>query len=412
MPNTGSTDSQGRVDRFDRGELRASHRTAEGFLLAQGYVAKPGVMLYRRADGSIVRELIPDEELHRQDSLGTLGRKPVTLNHPATGEDVTPGNVAELGVGDLDSEIAVVEGGYVRVQVALRRADAIEAVERGTRELSPGYSCRIDATPGVHPVYGEYDAIQRDRRYNHVAVVDVARGGPEIHLRADSAIQVERTAPPPVAGADMDPKILIEALVKSGVSRADAESLVTSEAARADGGHGVKAALDAMLEKYDGLTRERDKLQAKLDEMMAEMEQMKAKAVEAEKPAEPGEEAKKADADAKMAFFAERLPLVKAAETHKLDAAQVAAMDNAALRKALVLALNPKARTDAVDSYYEVALEMLQARDERTDGREVNPYESGTITSDTRADAAAATQPSAVAWSNAIRKLQSSHREA
>ena len=170
--------------RFDSYDLASSIQTDEGYILAEGYAAKPGVLVYRRADGGVFRELVMEDEIASAESLETLARKPVTLEHPE--EDVAPGNVKRLAVGDLDGEVMVMDNGYIKVKMAIRDRAAIDEVMRGKVQLSPGYTCRVDATPGVHPEYGPYDGIQRERRYNHLAIVSVARGGPDIRLRLDS----------------------------------------------------------------------------------------------------------------------------------------------------------------------------------------------------------------------------------
>ena len=176
---------QQNIMRFDRGELRSPVRTEEGYILAEGYMSKPGILEYRDSNGNIIRELITAEELHRVDSLNTLGRKPLTLQHPSV--VVGPTNVATYGCGDVDGDISIADNGYIRIKMAVRRSDCITSIDNGdTVEISPGYFCDVDHTPGIHPQFGAYDAIQRNRRYNHVAIVDRARGGPEIRMRLDS----------------------------------------------------------------------------------------------------------------------------------------------------------------------------------------------------------------------------------
>jgi hypothetical protein len=182
--------SDGTVQRYDlAGDLGGLLRptwNADGTLLVEGRIARPGILRYTDDDGGVFRELIPEEELHRADSLGTLGRVAVTLEHPE--EDVTPDNFERLAVGDVDGVVDATEaGGFVRVKMAVRRRDAQDAIADGKIELSPGYRCRIDATPGIHPKFGPYDAVQRGRIYNHVAIVDRARGGSQIRLRTDGA---------------------------------------------------------------------------------------------------------------------------------------------------------------------------------------------------------------------------------
>jgi len=362
-----------RVQRFDRAELLSVHKTPEGFLYAEGFIAKPGILTYRKADGSIIRELVPAEELHKADSLGTLGRKPLTYEHPPV--NVTADNVAEYGVGDLDSEVSVTEGGYVKVKMAIRRADAVGAVERKeVVELSPGYSCVIDPTPGHIDGLGDYDAIQRDRRYNHTALTKAARGGPDISLRTDSldAVLVEPISAP--EGVPMKKVDLINALTAVGVERADAEAVLAD---KKDGAEGIKAALDAMLEKFDGLFKEKGKLQSKFDEMSSAFEAFKKqKEDEAAAPKEEPkmeEPAPKMDSAEFLAAFNARLPLVELAKEAKLDSAEIEKLDNAGLRKAIVLAKVPTARKDAADVYYEAAIDMLPARVDSSQAYVGNP---------------------------------------
>lgn len=213
-----------RVQRHDRAQMLPAERTRDNLLRTQAMVAVPGVMEYEAPDGSIVLELIPEEELHDPESLHSLASVPVTLTHPP--EDVTPENTSTYGVGDVGEDVTIIEDtGHVRIGIVLRRHDVLAAVDRGMTEISPGYTCLIDPTPGVHPKFGRYDAIQRDRRYNHVAVVDEARGGPSIHLRADGRWATKRLdAKPqphtPPTGGHMNPLLLMLAAT-IGVSRLD-----------------------------------------------------------------------------------------------------------------------------------------------------------------------------------------------
>ena len=175
------------VQRWDRVQLEAqlepASRTAQGYLRTHAAVAVPGVMEYMDAAGNVTRELVPPEELHNVDSLRSLAGLPVTLQHPD--EDVTPDNVGSLGVGSMGNDVEILEqSGHVRVLLVLHRRDALDAVEQGMVEVSPGYTTVIDPTPGVWNGQA-YDAVQTRRRYNHLAIVDQARGGPTVKLRAD-----------------------------------------------------------------------------------------------------------------------------------------------------------------------------------------------------------------------------------
>lgn len=185
-----------RYDRVSLGTLGAPIVTEEGFLLLDGYIAQPGVLVYRNADGSTTRELVLPEELSSPEAIATLVMKPVTIEHPP--EPVTPANAQVFSVGTVGNPTIDFEG-KLRARLSVHRADAIEAIQSGKQELSPGYSVIVEPTSGTHELYGPYDGIQRDRRYNHAAIVDKARGGPNIRLRVDSAIQIIED--------EMDPKI-------------------------------------------------------------------------------------------------------------------------------------------------------------------------------------------------------------
>lgn len=180
------------VRRYDRGELEPIERTPEGFLRADAYVTAPGVYTYKQADGTIRRELRPEEEVFDAASLASLKGKDTTLQHPIdpmTGETVfvEPETYHLYSTGCSGQDVRI-DNGRVRVTLYIKRVDHIEAIDNGElAEQSCGYHCEWDGTPGVHPKYGPYDGVQRKIRYNHIATVDEGRLGASIRLRADSA---------------------------------------------------------------------------------------------------------------------------------------------------------------------------------------------------------------------------------
>ena len=172
-----------RVDTF---EVRPARRTDQGFLIAQGRVGRAGVLRYQNPDGSSRRELVPEDELTRKDSLGSIGLKPVTDTHPPDGL-VTREN-ARIETKGVSLQRVKYMDGYVDVEILITDPDLADKVERGdVQELSMGYTLeRLDETPGTDPKYGEYDAIQRGRIANHIAVVERGRAGPGVRLRVDA----------------------------------------------------------------------------------------------------------------------------------------------------------------------------------------------------------------------------------
>lgn len=184
-----------RVERWDRGEVRRAYKTPEGFLFVEGCATRCGVFEYRQPDGTVIRELRDDADVMDPASLASLGRKPATLEHPEDNGQrvlVTPDNWDRYAVGQVGEKIAGA-GGYVDVTLTVNRADALAAIASGVQELSCGYECEIDPTPGVHPTYGRYDQRQTNIQYNHLALVPQGRAGDQARLRMDAAEQVTTT---------------------------------------------------------------------------------------------------------------------------------------------------------------------------------------------------------------------------
>ena len=171
------------VQRYDNGKFKKATRTKQGFLKADAYVTRAGVFNYQMADGSVRRELRPPEEVFSQDSLSTLSEIPVTNDHPP--QFVDAANAKNYFAG-YTSEKNEQDGIFVKSGLTIVDKKTIDEMEKdGKLETSCGYTCEVELTPGVFN--GEkYDAIQRNIRYNHVAIVDRGRAGPEVRVRLDS----------------------------------------------------------------------------------------------------------------------------------------------------------------------------------------------------------------------------------
>jgi len=59
---------------------------------------------------------------------------------------------------------------------------AIDAINAGKVELSMGYTCDIEFIDGIAPDGQSYNAVQRNIRGNHLAIVDAARGGSQLRV--------------------------------------------------------------------------------------------------------------------------------------------------------------------------------------------------------------------------------------
>lgn len=150
-----------------------------GFLSGLAPVAKVGVMKYFMADGKVIREFVPEETLFNKDSMASLKMKPMTNNHPPE-RKVDSKNAAYRQVG-YTGETVVRDDEKLLCSMVITDQEAIDS---GRNQLSPGYETRLLFQRGVYNG-DEYDAIQTSRKYNHVALVDVARGGSDICMNVD-----------------------------------------------------------------------------------------------------------------------------------------------------------------------------------------------------------------------------------
>jgi hypothetical protein len=177
------------VRRFDLGEVSSVERTDQGYLRCDGRITRTGVFTYRDGRGKLRRELRLPDEVFSDRALESFALAPLTNDHPR--EQLTAKNTGRFQVGTVVNPRP--DERYVAARVQVTDEQAIADVEQGKHQLSCGYTADVEETagltfgiPGV-PDGLRYDAIQRNIRGNHVALVDVGRAGPEVSLRLDGA---------------------------------------------------------------------------------------------------------------------------------------------------------------------------------------------------------------------------------
>lgn len=176
-----------KVQRTDYGEVGDYEITPEGYLRSRATIARIGIQTYYNEDGSPRRELRLPEEVANPDSLASFGMKALTNDHPDTWLDAY--NTKEYQIGTTDSTVTY-DYGFVKVNVNITDGDAIQDIKEGKRELSAGYECNLDFTPGEWRGQ-KYDAIQRNIRANHVSLVDKGRAGPEARIHIDEKLDTK-----------------------------------------------------------------------------------------------------------------------------------------------------------------------------------------------------------------------------
>ena len=171
----------------DKASVGAVKQTAEGYLVATSRVARTGVQVYlARELGDIakaagfeptdhVRVYRAPDQVFAADSLATITRLPITIDHPA--ENVTAENWADLAVGEV-GDAYTKEGDWVVVNPMLKDAKGVQAAKTTHKEFSLGYSADIvKARDGVD---ADFEISQI--RYNHLALVPQARAGKEARI--------------------------------------------------------------------------------------------------------------------------------------------------------------------------------------------------------------------------------------
>jgi hypothetical protein len=187
--NDETLNGQFRVD-FTGEKIGKIKRTDEGYLTGEAPVARIGIYSYVLKDGSIRAELVNEDTLFNPNSMKTLHLKPITDTHPPE-RSLNKATVKRRKVG-FTGENVKRDKHFLVTSLAITDDDAINNIDNGRQELSPGYKCDLLLQPGTfdfpgHPQHGQkYDGIQLNRRYNHLATCDKARGGSELRLNLDS----------------------------------------------------------------------------------------------------------------------------------------------------------------------------------------------------------------------------------
>lgn len=164
--------------RFDSIPVDETYFTSEGYFIDHPIVTSTGIFEYKNRDGSIRRELRLPEEVFDPASLESYEGKPVIVTHEAG--YVSKENVEQEYIGTVLSK-GYQDGEHVRAKIIIHNTGSLDC---GLRELSLGYKTETDETPGEWQ--GQpYDAIQRNIRINHLALVANARAGDSARLNLD-----------------------------------------------------------------------------------------------------------------------------------------------------------------------------------------------------------------------------------
>lgn len=243
--------------RLDIGSLRKPKRLADGRLRVDGHLTRAGVFSYRNPDGSERIEYRPPEEVFRRDSLDSFAFVPITNDHPD--EMLTTATARKHAIGTTGENIRQ-DGQLVAASMIIFDEDAIEKMDAGKTELSCGYEVDLEMRSGVTPQGDRYDAIQRNIRGNHVALVDVGRAGPEARVRMDAAVMM----PVPSNTKQGEPMEELQKQLAAALA-AQAKAEVRADAAEAERDK-IQVEKDVATARADAAEGERDAAKTALED--------------------------------------------------------------------------------------------------------------------------------------------------
>jgi len=338
--------------RYDLAPMRAT-RTDEGYLVDTPIVGRVGIQTYYNADGSQRRELRLPEDVFSADSLASMAGKPITIGHRGM---VTAANAKALTVGVVKGD-GVQDGDNVRAPIIIHDATAIDLAENGgVSELSLGYRVDLEETSGEWNGQ-KYDAIQRNPRINHLAIVKSGRAGnARLNLGRMDAATFLTTAEEEIHMPDTMGRLRLD----SGLEYQAAPEVIHAYTAM-----GVQVAAEK--------TRA-DSIQANLDRVAAERDALAEQVASAEKVRADALELARAEVQA-------RAELEKKAEPFRIDCAEKTDRE---VREAVIKSVRADAElTGKSDDYVAAAFDMaLTAR------ADAGMIAQRTATASPRADAA------------------------
>ena len=259
---------------LDKAAIGTVRKTSEGYVTARAKAVRTGVQDYLASELGLigdhrVRVYRPESEVFAVDSVKGFAHAPVTNDHPA--EMVDADNWANLAVGEVGANV-MRDGEFLALDLILKDAAAIRDFEGGKKELSAGYTAEIEFVDGV----AEYDAIMKNIRINHLALVDKGRAGSEARIGDSAANQWGASPLTTEKGPEMEMKAVAIGDGAINVLAADADKLK----ATIDAKDAAIGELKAQLADAQAKILTDEQIQAKAKEIadaMARREAVKAK---------------------------------------------------------------------------------------------------------------------------------------
>lgn len=124
----------------------------------------------------------PQEELESEECIRSFRLVPLIDDHEMLGdEDLGFTSPEKKGVQGVIGEDVFFKDGYLLGNLKIFSESLKRLIDNGKKDLSIGYRCKYEITSGDYDGV-PYDAIQREIRGNHIALVDEGRSGRDVSV--------------------------------------------------------------------------------------------------------------------------------------------------------------------------------------------------------------------------------------
>ena len=125
--------------------------------------------------------LRPEEELSKEETLETFKLIPIVDDHTMLGNKQGMQPAEEKGIHGVIGDNVYYKDGVIYGDLKIFSETLKEEIENGKKELSMGYFCDYELKDGEYN--GEpYQAIQRNLKINHIALVNEGRMGADVRV--------------------------------------------------------------------------------------------------------------------------------------------------------------------------------------------------------------------------------------
>lgn len=170
-------------------ELSSRIITPEGYLIAEVVLCRTGIQEYHsselqgaQGEPRIIRVYRPEGEVFAPEAIASFRLKPFCNGHGAM---IDTGNIKQYQAGTISDNLWRAGDSLVG-RVIITDQLTINAIRGGKTQVSCGYDADYDWTPGLTPDGVGYEAVQRNIRGNHLALVDEGRCGCQCAIKDGS----------------------------------------------------------------------------------------------------------------------------------------------------------------------------------------------------------------------------------